>query len=37
MEGEAHGFRVVVVQPGEQDWTEKVLKAAAKLEKSADT
>jgi hypothetical protein len=27
MEGEAHGFRVVVVHPGDENWTEKVLEA----------
>jgi hypothetical protein len=27
MEGERHGFRVVVVSPGDPDWTRKVLAA----------
>ncbi len=27
MEGEAHGFRVVVVQPGDDSWTQRVLDA----------
>jgi hypothetical protein len=37
MEGDQHGFRVVVVQPEDRDWTEKVLNAAAKMQKSANT
>ena len=37
MEGDQHGFRVVVVQREDEDWVGKVLKAAEKLEKSADT
>lgn len=28
MEGDQHGFRVVVVRPEDRDWTEKVLNAA---------
>jgi hypothetical protein len=28
MEGDEHGFRVLVVQPGDESWGEKVLKAA---------
>jgi hypothetical protein len=27
MEGDLHGFRVVVVRPDDEDWTQKVLEA----------
>jgi hypothetical protein len=36
MEGDEHGFTVVVVQPGDESWAEKVLKAAAESDKSSD-
>jgi hypothetical protein len=32
MEGEQHGFQVVVVTPDDRDWTAKVLRAADELE-----
>lgn len=31
MEGEQHGFQVVVVTPDDRDWTAKVLRAADEL------
>jgi hypothetical protein len=31
MEGEQHGFEVVVVTPDDRDWTAKVLRAADEL------
>jgi len=31
MEGERHGFQVVVVTPAERDWTAKVIRAADEL------
>ena len=37
MEGDRHGFRVVVVQREDRDWTEKVLNAAAQLSKLVQT
>jgi hypothetical protein len=32
MEGEQHGFNVVVVSPDNESWTELVLSAAAEVE-----
>jgi hypothetical protein len=37
MEGDDHGFRVVVVQPEDRDWIEKVLNAAAQLSELVNT
>jgi len=31
MEGDEHGFRVVLVQPGDDSWVDKVLNAAGKI------
>lgn len=31
MEGNEHGFRVVVVGPGDEHWTEKVLKVVGRI------
>jgi hypothetical protein len=33
LEGEQHGFKVVVVEPDDTKWTEKVLKAACNVTK----
>jgi hypothetical protein len=32
MEGDEHGFRVVVVSPEDQHWTQKILQAVAELD-----
>lgn len=33
MEGEAHGFRVVVVQPGDDSWGQRILDAVAQWQR----
>jgi len=33
MEGEEHGFQVVVVTPDDEDWVDRVLRAASGLER----
>jgi hypothetical protein len=33
MEGDQHGFSVVVVRPDDRDWTEKVLAAVASMDR----
>jgi hypothetical protein len=37
MEGDQHGFRVVIVRLEDEDWAAKVLNAAAELDKSANS
>jgi hypothetical protein len=36
MEGEQHGFQVVVVTPDDRDWTAKVLRATDELVRRGD-
>lgn len=33
MEGEAHGFRVIVVQPGDESWGQRVLEAVTQWQR----
>jgi hypothetical protein len=33
MEGDEHGFRVVVVSPEDRYWTQKILRAVGELDK----
>jgi len=37
MEGELHGFKVLVVDPSDERWTEKVLDAVQRLTTNSDS